>query len=201
MATSSPIKNRAIRPAKLAHAVLRVASEARYREMIAWYQTVLDARIVFESPAMSFLTYDEEHHRIAIAWGPHVVARAPHASGLDHLAFTYDSLDDLLATHDRLRALGIEPFCPVNHGPTTSLYYRDPDGNRIELQIDNFADMDDATAHMRAVYDVNMVGELFDPDDLAARRAEGEAAGTIVRPSPDDITPPQPQLIEKLLAE
>jgi len=26
----------------------------------------------------------------------------------------------------------------VNHRPTTSMYYRDPDGNRVELQIDNF---------------------------------------------------------------
>lgn len=26
----------------------------------------------------------------------------------------------------------------VNHGPTTSIYYRDPDGNDIETQVDNF---------------------------------------------------------------
>jgi catechol-2,3-dioxygenase len=26
---------------------------------------------------------------------------------------------------------------PFNHGLTTSLYYRDPDGNKVELQVDN----------------------------------------------------------------
>jgi hypothetical protein len=33
----------------------------------------------------------------------------------------------------------IRPFYSINHGPTTSLYYTDPDGNRVELLVDNFA--------------------------------------------------------------
>jgi catechol-2,3-dioxygenase len=36
-----------------------------------------------------------------------------------------------------LKGAGITPFVSVNHGLTTSFYYRDPDGNGVELQIDN----------------------------------------------------------------
>ena len=40
---------------------------------------------------------------------------------------------------EALEEVGIQPHVPVQHGPTTSLYYRDPDGNMVELQIDNMA--------------------------------------------------------------
>jgi hypothetical protein len=31
------------------------------------------------------------------------------------------------------------PYRPIRHGPTLSLYYRDPDGNQLEFQIDLLA--------------------------------------------------------------
>src|ERR1700730_47207 len=34
----------------------------------------------------------------------------------------------------------------MNHGSTTSMYYADPDGNRIELLIDNFATAEEGRA-------------------------------------------------------
>ena len=53
--------------------------------------------------------------------------------GVDHVAYTYASLGDLVDTYSRLKKRGIEPYWPVRHGPTLSLYYRDPDGIRIGL--------------------------------------------------------------------
>src|SRR6202030_1495801 len=124
-----------ITPAKFAHAVLRTT---RFKEMIEWYRTVLGAKIMYENNFLAFMTYDDEHHRIAIAAFPGVVERAPHAAGLDHLAYTYASLGDLVATYERLKAAGITPAVTINHGITTSMYYRDPDGGKVELQIDNY---------------------------------------------------------------
>lgn len=63
--------------------------------------------------------------------------KATEQPGLHHVAFTFPSMGELLDNDARLRDRGIRPFFCVNHGPTTSIYYRDPDGNRIELQIDN----------------------------------------------------------------
>jgi hypothetical protein len=31
------------------------------------------------------------------------------------------------------------PTRSANHGPFTSFYYRDPDGNRVELSVRNYA--------------------------------------------------------------
>jgi hypothetical protein len=47
-------------------------------------------------------------------------------AGLHHMAFTFKSLGELLETFTRLKDGGIRPFWCINHGPTTSMYYRDP---------------------------------------------------------------------------
>lgn len=186
-------------PRKLAHAVFRTRDN--YQAMIDWYCTVLNATPVFESPMLTFLSYDEEHHRIAIANMPDLSDKSVRSVGMDHLAFTYDSLDDLLVTFERLKAQGIEPFCPVNHGPTTSLYYHDPDGNRIELQVDNFEDMHEATEHMNLAFNINPVGTLFEPEALAERRARGASAIELLRTKIEDLSPPEPALFGKLMAD
>ena len=49
------------------------------------------------------------------------------------MAYGLTSFGDLVLTYERLKAGGITPFLPLNHGFTTSLYYHDPDGNDVEL--------------------------------------------------------------------
>jgi catechol-2,3-dioxygenase len=189
----------AISPKKLAHAVFRTIDH--YAEMIDWYCVVLHAQKVFESDRITFLSYDEEHHRIAIAKLPHLKPREICCVGLDHLAFTYQSIGDLIRTYQRLKAVGIEPFCPVNHGPTTSLYYHDPDGNRIELQIDNFDDMSEATDNMRAAFPINPVGVLFEPDDLVNQLATGADGRRLENRPTGNYSPPTDELMRKLLSD
>jgi catechol-2,3-dioxygenase len=99
-------------PNKFAHAVLRTN---KFRQMVDWYKNVLLADVVFENEMLAFMTYDDEHHRLAIAAFPGIVDRAPHSAGLDHLAYTYSSLGDLVATYERLKAAGITPVVPINH--------------------------------------------------------------------------------------
>ena len=88
-----------------------------------------------------------------------------------------------LALPDRIKGKGIRPFFCVNHGPTTSMYYRDPDGNRIELQIDNFATAEEGQAWMNSpAFDRNPIGVEFDPDALVDRfRAGVPVAELVVR--------------------
>ena len=125
-----------ISPAKFAHFVLRTG---QFDRMIEWYRTVLAARVVFRDEHLCFLSYDDEHHRLALINIPGLGVRDPDAVGTDHVAYSYNNLGELLATYRRLKAAGILPHWPINHGVTTSMYYRDPDNNRVELQIDNFA--------------------------------------------------------------
>lgn len=152
-------------PIRFAHAVLRTN---KFRQMVDWYKTVLEAKVVFENEMLAFMTYDDEHHRIAIAGLPGIVDRAPHAAGLDHLAYTYSSLGDLVATYERLKAAGITPVVPINHGLTLSMYYRDPDGNKVELQIDNCETAEQMKNFFKSNdFAKNPIGVSFDPDELA----------------------------------
>jgi catechol-2,3-dioxygenase len=173
-------KAQRVSPAKLAHVVLRVRDMPAMR---AWYQTVLQADVTQESEQICFLTYDDEHHRIALLAIPGLEeAGQTMRSGMDHIAFTYGSVGDLLATYERLRDAGIRPFWPINHGVTMSMYYRDPEGNRIELQADAFASMDEAKAYMRSdAFQSNPIGVMYDPEDILRRFKSGEPADSLLR--------------------
>lgn len=159
-----------IKPAKFAHVVYQTR---RFDAMIAWYQAVFGARVVHRDPALAFLTYDDEHHRFAFA-NLEVLGEAggdPDARGqigANHVAYTYANAADLLATYARLKGAGIEPYWPVHHGITLSMYYRDPDGNRLEFQVDAMHDYMEGEA-----FHANPVGVNYDPDALLARWKAG----------------------------
>lgn len=152
---------------RLSHLVLQTGQLPAMR---GWYLTVLGARVIYENPVTCFMTFDEEHHRLAlVALPPEVLReRTPTTTGLSHSAFTLGSMADLVNRYRALSKEGIEPRVPVQHGMTTSLYYRDPDGNAVELQIDNFASADEATRYMNGPeFALDPVGPTFDAQALA----------------------------------
>jgi len=157
---------------KLSHIVLQTN---RRREMIDWYCTVLGAEILYEAERISFISYDNEHHRVAFLDPGPLTERQPNAAGLNHVAFTFGNLDDLTENYLRLKELGIRPNRCVNHGVTTSMYYHDPDNNQVELLIDNFAVDVEGKAYMRgrSINDKNPVGVVYEPDELVARVRAG----------------------------
>lgn len=170
-----------IRPARLAHFVLRTP---RFEASVEWWRTVLGAVPRYENDFIAFLTYDDEHHRLAILSAPHLVENDRTAAGLEHVAFTYEDLDALLSTYSRLKAIGIEPIGPINHGMTLSLYYADPDGNQVELQVDSMTSADAESFMASDVFAVNPIGVPFDPDDYVSRRANGESMESLLAYEP-----------------
>lgn len=148
--------------------------------MVAFYKAFLGAEAAYENEFLSFLTYDEEHHRLAIAYIPGTLDKIRTSAGLEHIAFTYDTLDDLILSYKQRKARNIEPIWCVNHGPTTSMYYQDPDGNQLEIQIDNFATSQEATDFMMsAEYAENPIGTDFDVEELIRRVEAGEDSAQI----------------------
>ena len=184
----------AIRPAKLGHVVLRVYNLARSRD---WYFNVLEAHPTFENEMICFLTYDDEHHRFAFANLDVLKPGGKSADergeiGVNHVAYTYGSVGDLLDTYARLKRAGIKPYWPVHHGTTLSLYYTDPDGNRLELQHDVFERAQDLDGFFASgAYTENFIGVIFDPELMIARFEAGEPLEAITaRPKlPADKTP------------
>lgn len=161
-----------LRPSGLAHVVFRTANISA---LVEFWSTFLGAERVFENEFIAFLRYDEEHHRVAIINDQSTVPRPATAAGLHHVAFTYDTLQGLLkAWHLRVQ-LGIKPTWCVNHGPTTSIYYKDPDGNSIETQVDNFDTVEEANEFMTSRYfQENPIGVDIHPDELLRRLEAGE---------------------------
>ena len=70
-------------------------------------------------------------------------------SRFQHIAFGYETFDDLLGTYARLKGLGILPGWAADHGVGTALYYEDPDRNIVELNVNNYNNEWAATEHMR----------------------------------------------------
>ncbi len=129
--------------------------------MVAYYKAVLGARASYENDQVAFLTYDDEHHRIAIARFPDAGKNIYGSAGLDHVAFTYNNIHDLLTAYKQRKARGIVPSWSVNHGPTISLYYMDPDGNKVETQVDVFETMEEGkrfSHHTRVCGESNWSG-------------------------------------------
>jgi len=164
-------------PAKFAHIGLLTEDIARMRD---WYCEVLQASVLFENEQICFTTYDEEHHRVVFVKSPDYTAPDDNSRVLHHMAFTYASLDDLLATYERLRDIGIKPWWTINHGPTLSFYYRDPDGNNAELQIDSMP-MDQARDFGKSdIFAANPIGIPFDAEELVAKRRAGASVAELV---------------------
>ncbi|MBL4801598.1 MAG: VOC family protein [Emcibacter sp.] len=170
-----------LKPSKLAHVVIRTP---RYDESRAWWAKVLNAHPAYENEQLCFMTYDDEHHRIGIISVPDLGPIAPNNAGMEHVSFTYDTLGELLATYRRLALEGIKPFWCINHGPTISMYFRDPDENKVELQYDVFPTPQEVQEFFDSgKYEENFMGIIFDPDEMCERYLSGEKLeDLVVRP-------------------
>jgi catechol-2,3-dioxygenase len=182
-----------IRPAKFVHVVYRTR---RFEEMLRWYQTVFDAKIQHQNPALAFLTYDDEHHRFAFVNLDVVRPERTETDrrgmiGVDHVAYTYGSLSDLLDNYAQLKEQGIKPYWCIHHGVTVSMYYADPDGNQMEFQVDSYGSNEEANAFMASPhFAANPIGVEYDPDEWLARiRAGARASEFLVRQSDEPISP------------
>jgi len=174
-----------IRPAQFVHVVYRTR---RFDEMTRWYETVFDARVQYANPVLAFLTYDDEHHRIALINLSVVQPEATEADrrgavGVDHVAYTYGSIEDLFENYAQLKEKGIVPYWCVHHGVTMSMYYADPDGNQMELQVDAFTSSEAANAYMHGPgFSANAIGVEYDPDAILAQlRARTPGAAFLTR--------------------
>jgi catechol 2,3-dioxygenase len=149
----------------------------RLDEMIEWYGLVVGMKPNHRFEGGAWLSNDEANHRLALL-SPSGLEDDPdkleHA-GIHHTAFEYASLEDLLATYERLRRVEILPHACLDHGMTTSFYYVDPDGNSVELQSDNFGDWTESTEFVRSSdeFDANPIGVTIDPGQMVAAWREG----------------------------
>ena len=185
-----------IHPMQVAHVFYRTA---RFEPMLRWYETVFRAKVVAQNPALAFMTFDGEHHRFAFLnlaavqppGAPQPAAERRSLVGIDHIAYTYASLEDLLENFGELRVAGIEPYWCVHHGLTVSMYYADPDGNQMEFQVDVFTNAEDLQAYIAGPhFGVNPIGVEYDPAEWLARLRAGTPASQLLKRESDEPVSP-----------
>lgn len=146
-------------------------------EMVAFYEKIAGLEPVYYSPGGAWLTNDAANHRIALLALPDLQAPEDkgHTAGLHHTAFEYASFDQWVDNYVRLRDEGIVPFLNLDHGMTMSMYYQDPEGNGVEIQVDGFGDWSRGKEWMWASQEFgdNPIGVYFDPERLVEARAAG----------------------------
>lgn len=181
---------------------------ANLKTMSEWYTTVLGMSVVFETTnplgknsainaSAAWVTNDHANHRIGLIAIPQLTNDAQRSSHvrLQHIAYEYDSLDQLLETYMRLKETGIRPLLSADHGATTSMYYADPDGNSVELFVDNFGDWEKSGNFMRTSpeFATMPMGTYIDPEKIVAARAAGAKAEEIHRRAyAGELRPDQP---------
>ena len=149
----------------------------RLQGMVDFYRVLVGAEVIHQDEIGAWLSNDEANHRIALLAFPNFSddPEKDNHTGLHHSAFEYASFDDLNATYLRLKDEGITPALCLDHGMTFSYYYADPDGNNIELQVDNFGDWTKSTEWMRTSdeFRANPIGQFVDPEFVATDHADG----------------------------
>jgi catechol-2,3-dioxygenase len=84
--------------------------------------------------SLVFLTRDaSEHHQIVLASGrPQDLSFNP----INQISFRAENFAALREFHRAIQHEPVSEISPVSHGNALSVYFKDPEGNRIELFID-----------------------------------------------------------------
>ena len=163
-----------VRPSRFSHIVLQTSN---FEPMANWYKNVLRAKPILEIPGMgSFLTYDDEHHRVLIIYRPGLKPQGKKTVGVVHWAYAFATLEQLVNGYERLKGDGIKPRECIHHGFTLSYYYDDPDGNDVELAVDVFESRSDLDAWLKSgKLAQSPIGCFVDPEDILGRKRRGDA--------------------------
>lgn len=124
------------RPQYLGHVNIFVRNAERSRE---WYADVLGLHTYDFIPGRAaFMSADlEQSHEVAlIQVGDDAPGQQRGQVGLNHMAWMMQSLDDLKDIYQRLKDKQVPIERVSDHGISVGIYFRDPDGNGIEVSYE-----------------------------------------------------------------
>ena len=183
-------------PPQFSEVILKTSNFAQLKQ---WYETVTDVQAFFvrddaKKPTwagaynIAFIRIFSDHpytQVLGIFEVPVISGRADNqqgAPGMHHMQLRHAGLEHLCSRYEALHAAGITPMRSFNHGPGTSFYYHDPDGNTVELSAANFIQEADYLAYFRsASYAKNISGVEIDAAAYVARFRAGTPQEELVQ--------------------
>jgi len=132
---------------RVGHIALSVADEDRSR---SFYRDILGFEVSEQDPEHggTFMTLGENFHALDVFPNPDpAAAQRPKQGqiGLFHIAFEVASYRDLKEAYCRLLEHGVPISHATDHVSQRSIYFSDPDGNRLEI----YYEMPDALQRFR----------------------------------------------------
>lgn len=118
---------------RLSHVGLYVSDLPK---MIDFYTRVLGFVVSDAAPdgRITFLSRNpSDHHQVVLCPGRKTGVETPM---VQQVSFNVGTLADVQRAFRKVRAAGCEGIRPVSHGNAWSVYFQDPEGNRIEMFCD-----------------------------------------------------------------
>ena len=117
---------------------------------------------------MAFFSFGEQHHDIAVIKVPD--DQPVGSAGLSHTALQIEGGEaELRELYQRLKDHGVKVDFTADHVLTKSVYFFDPDGNRLEIFCESM-EMAAAKNYLHTTYDLS---KLMGPLDLESGAAHG----------------------------
>ncbi len=125
---------------RVGHVVLYVSD---VDESVAFYRDKVGMELVRYNGerGLAFMSFGLQHHDIGLF---RVRGEATRGNlGLSHIAMVINGgTDELRQLHDKLVEDGVEVVEAIDYGYTRSIYFNDPDGNRLEMYCDLMAPLE-----------------------------------------------------------
>ena len=136
-----------VNPMRVGHVVLNVSN---LEKSTRFYTEVLGFDISVKRDFGPFLTCSKIHHDLALFQAPEGAAPVSQGQiGLNHVAIQVPDIEVLKDTYRRFKDLNVPIDHLTDHGMTSSLYFYDPDGIRVEYFCNNTATAKEGLEMMR----------------------------------------------------
>jgi catechol 2,3-dioxygenase len=120
---------------KVGHVVLKCRDMEKARH---FYCDILGMELArFDPNRGMFLRFNDYHHDIAIfKTGADAESPKDNQVGLVHVALVVDDLETVKAWYAKLKAAGVPIVGTADHAVSNSMYFKDPEGNTLEIYCD-----------------------------------------------------------------
>lgn len=170
-----------------------------YENMVNFYKNLFGCEPLYQSDLITFLAYDNEHHRIAIANTSDVLKNLnfiqkivmklkiflnkniPSIEGLDHISYRINPIEKWFDFYFKAKERGLSPLWTVNHGWISGIYYRDPDNNLVEVFFEHFSSAEEFKENISPDFEDEPIGTNMDIEVLYEMFKSGAGFSELIK--------------------